>query len=277
MNIHLVTVIGDDVRLLPHMLRHYRRIGIDSFIVNVHLKHENDPIIDEARRVTDAFGCGISSISIGEWSDELNSRLYSSSKKHADDWYVIADLDEFHIYPANLRNLIETCGRKGYDYIEGCFIDRIAADGRLPEIESARAIEDQCPLGCVLTYSILGGYPLKVVAARGGVSLAVGNHYALGGKGCPIDECFVQVHHYKWLKGVVTRLKRREDLDKGRLTDRYRRECRRFLDYLDAHDERIDVSDSRLMAANCNPGYQHWPLIVETVRSISRTTGNEGG
>jgi len=273
MKIHLVTVVGDDLTLLPHMLNHYRRAGIESFIINVHAKTKSDPLLEEARRVAADFGLEISAVVVGEWSDALNSRLYAESKKYPEDWYVMADLDEFHRYPGGLSELIAECERKGYDYIEGCLIDRIAADGGLQEVTRDRSIEDQFPLGCVLTYAILQGYPMEVVAAKGWVRLSGANHYALNGKGCPVDDCLVQVHHYKWVKGLVGRLKRRQASDRGLLTDLYRQECARFIEYFYANNGRIDIADPRLLAAECTQDYRYWPLIVEAVKSNPNRPG----
>ena len=80
--IHLVTVIGSEVKLLGHMLRHYRQMGIGSFLINAHLRYRDDPIMREIEWFTDEFGCSLTSISIGEWSDELNTQIYSASRKH---------------------------------------------------------------------------------------------------------------------------------------------------------------------------------------------------
>jgi hypothetical protein len=274
MKVHLVTVIGADVTILPHMLRHYRGIGIDSFLINVHLKSEDDQIIHDVRKFTDEAGCGISSVSVGKWSEELNWQLYSASRKNADDWYIIADLDEFQKYPKDLLTIIEECEIKGYDYIEGCFIDRIAGDGSFPEVLYDRSIEDQFPLGCTFTYSVLGGYPIKVVAVKGYTNVAKGNHFAMTGNACPIEECFVEVHHYKWDKRVVNRMMHRANSDKRLVSDKYKQECQKFIDYFQANHGQIDISDPRLHVASCKPHYKYWGVIKETVLSIPIRPGH---
>src|SRR5258706_16136190 len=60
MRIHLTTAVGGYVRVLPHMLRHYRALGVESFFVHVNLLHEDDPILDQVRAL-----CDVTSVSIG--------------------------------------------------------------------------------------------------------------------------------------------------------------------------------------------------------------------
>lgn len=271
MQIHLLTVIGSDVKVLPHMLRHYGRMGIDSFLINVNLDHADDPIMDDVREALAEHDIEVSRIQIGPWNNDVNTRLYAESKENPDDWYIIADLDEFQEYPSDLREIIEQCEDKGYDYIEGCFIDRIAADGGFPEITSDSPLDEQFPLGCTFTHRILGGYPLKVVAAKGKVEVSVGNHNANGGVPCPVEECFVQVHHYKWDQSVVSRMwKRARNRDLGV----YMLACRRFVDYFQVNNGRIDVSDPRLLVAECNPQYKYWNFIKEEVQSYPNRPGH---
>jgi len=271
MKVHLVSVIGSDIKLLPHMLRHYRQMGIDSFLISLNLGYPGDPMIEEARRFMDEFGCEIYNVHVGEWTNEVNTRLYAESRKNPDDWYILADLDEFQEYPRDLFAIIEECESKGYDYIEGCFIDRIAADGGFPEIIYDRPIEDQFPLGCTFTYRMLGGYPLKVVAAKGHVSISVGNHNANTGVACPIDECFAQVHHYKWDKSVVNRMKQRAY---NKELGSYMVSCRRFVDYVRANNGRIDVSDPRLFVGKCKPQYEYWSFIKQEVQAYPNRPGH---
>ena len=271
MKIHLLTVIGSDVKVLPHMLRHYRRMGIDSFLINVNLDYPDDPVMDEVRKTTDEYGIEISRIHIGPWTNEVNTQLYAESRENPDDWYILADLDEFQEYPGDLREIIEECERKGYDYIEGCFIDRIAKDGGFPDVAYDSPIDEQFPLGCTFTHRILGGYPLKVAAAKGHVDISVGNHNANSGVACPVEECFVQVHHYKWDKSVVSRMwSRARNKDLGV----YMLSCRRFVDYFQANGGRIDVNDPRLFVAGCNPQYKYWDFIMEEVRSYPNRPGH---
>jgi len=44
MRIHLVTVVGESAHWLPHMLAHYRGLGIESFLIHAHLSRPDDPV-----------------------------------------------------------------------------------------------------------------------------------------------------------------------------------------------------------------------------------------
>jgi hypothetical protein len=270
MNIHLVTVIGSNVSLLPHMLTHYRRIGIESFIINVNLQDENDPAKGEVDKYISELRLGDTEIIVNNWverwSDITNATLYNRTcASRPNDWYVLADLDEFHAYPSNLFDIIEDCERCGFDYIEGCFIDRIASDGGLPVLRYDAPIEEQFPLGCVFTYRVLRGDPLKIVAAKGNVRLPQGNHFAMGGVGCPIEKYYIPVHHYKWVHGVLERMKYRAN-DEVR-KNIYKVECRRCYDYFMKNNGRMDITDPNLLVSECQPEYKYWGDILNKVRN----------
>lgn len=48
-----------------------------------------------------------------------------------DDWWGIADLDEFHVHNRPPTEVVAYCERHGYDYVEGSLLDHVTADGRL--------------------------------------------------------------------------------------------------------------------------------------------------
>jgi hypothetical protein len=270
MNVHLVTVIGSDVSLLPHMLRHYRRIGIDSIIINLNLKGEDDPVQSEVDKHLSEFRRDNTKIIVNNWverwSDDTNANLFNRTcASRPGDWYVLADLDEFQAYPHNLFDIINDCERLGFDYIEGCIIDRIAADGGLPTLRYDSDIEEQFPLGCVFTYRVLGGFPLKVVAAKGHVQLPTGNHYAVGGIGCPMDRHYIPVYHYKWAQGLLKRMEYRAN--NASWQNGYKVECRKCLDYFRQNNGRIDITDPNLLVSECQPEYKYWGYILDKVKA----------
>jgi len=246
------------------MLDHYRKIGIESFIINVHVERPDDPVLSEAKQIVSDFGCEIASVIVGKWSFAIHQEVYNKSRSgNADDWFLVADLDEFQVYPGNLFNIIEECEREGYEYIRGCFIDRIAADGSFPELRLDKPIEDQMPLGCIFTYRILGGHPLKVVAAKRHVTLGPGNHQPVNGIGCPITDCFVQVHHYKWVREITERLEYLANTASE--ASKYTLECRKFIEYYRANNGRIDIADPELYVSECKPEYKYWEQVKKAV------------
>src|SRR5262249_25518809 len=123
--------------------------------------------------------------------------------------------------------------------------------------------------GCIFTYSELGGLPFKIVAAKGYVRLKSGNHLAGNGVGCPISDCYVQVHHYKWVSGIIDRLEPRAN-DKEWVGAAYTSECKKFVDYYYTNNGRIEVDDPKLLTSECSPEYKYWNQIKDAVKAFKQ-------
>ena len=242
------------------MLAHYRELGVASFSVNAHLSHSADNVIEEVRAITEDFGCGIASVTVGNWQNDQVGIYQRSRRRYPNDWFILADQDELQIYPGNLIEILNECDRKGYDYLMGCLVDRVGRDGEFLEIVPNLSIWTQFPLGGFISYPMLGAHPGKVVAAKGHVSLTRGQHQALSRRGCPIEEYFIQVHHFKWVKGLVDRLAQRAEMLKNSKTSHWI-ESQRFVSYYYANNGRIDVSDPRFRVLACDREYGDWDCI----------------
>lgn len=267
---HLVTVVGGYVDVLPHMLAHYRSLGVASFIVHVHARAEDDPILEEAERITRDFGCGIASVTIGEWLHHTNRELYRATlESRPDQWFVIADQDELQAYPRELRSILKECEEQGYEYIEGCFVDRFARDGSFPTVRRDQSIWDQFPVAGFVSARLLEANPNKIVAAKGKVQLGPGQHYAMSGRGCPPEELYIPVHHFKWAAGVLERLERRAEFRRKR-GDRYWQESQRFVDYCRAHEGRLEMSETAFYLAEAMPEYPLWEEVKRLAREMAR-------
>jgi len=243
MAIHVTTAVGGYVKVLPHMLRHYRALGVESFFVHVNLLDDNDPILDKVRAV-----CEVTSVSVGGRLWRGNPDVHRAvMARHPDDWFIVADQDELQEYPRPLHEILELCDRRGYDFIEGTLVDRLAPGGVFGDVDPRGDIWEQFPLTALVTASLLGGEPRKVVAAKGSVVLHGGQHGAESGRGCPLEECHVPVHHFKWTAGIVERLRARVELLRQRGLP-FGEESERFLRYVAEHGEAIDVRDPRFFA-----------------------------
>ena len=274
MKIHLTTVVGSYVDVLPHMLNHYRSLGIDSFLVNAHIEQSADPVLDQVIEITGKFGCDLASITVGPWVDGLNSKIYRRTMESRPmDWFILADQDELQVYPRDLRACIEQCEARGYQYIEGAFLDRIAVDGGLPAVEQDRPIEAQFPLGGFISTPILGADPRKIVAAKGRVEIGPGQHHATGQRGCPADQYCIQVHHFKWVAGLVPRLMKRAAFSKRNKESKWK-ESERFISYHHENNGRIDTTDPRFYISDCAQGYPHWEQ-AKTMYSLHSEWRNE--
>jgi hypothetical protein len=260
MRIHLYTPVGGHIDLLTPMIAHYQQQGVDEISVHVQLAGPYDPVADEARLAAQRAGCSIASFCVGDWQTHQVAMRGAAMQRHPDDWWILADQDEFQTYPDTLRSLLAFCDRHGYDYITGALVDRLSADGGFPAIDLERPLGPQFPLGAFLTWPLLGGDPRKTVAAKGRVPLVIGAHWALAGVPCPIEDAFVPVHHYKWTAGVIDRLRARAAaLRRGGVA--HWEESARFIEYYETHAGRIDVSDERFLVGPCTPDYPHWPAV----------------
>lgn len=267
--VHVTTVVGGPfVRMLPVMLRHYSRLGVSSFFVNVQLSHPDDPAFDRVKAVTDAFGIEIASVTVGPWS-RVQKGIYAHSRQaHRHDWYILADQDELQVYPMPLVDLLEHCDAHGYDHITGCFVDRLAADGSLPPVDYGRAIEEQFPVKAFVSYPLSGCDPRKVVAAKGDVAIIRGQHYALNGRPCPMGVAFVQVHHFKWIDQLARDLAGRAALLKAENESHWTASAR-IISYLEQHNGRIDLTEPRFLASISGPGYDRWPDVTRFIEELN--------
>jgi hypothetical protein len=263
--IHLVTVVGSRLDLLPHMLRYYRGIGITSLLVNLHLDTYQSPLFHKACAICKTFGATIDGVFIGKWLQGVNPFLYwQTRRQHLDDWFILADVDEFQAYPRDVRLFLSDMDKQGYDYVQGCLLDRIGRDGTFPSVAEDMPVWEQYPLAGLVTYRILKANILKIVAAKGYVRLAPGQHGAVNGTGCPVEQECIQVHHFKWSSDVVTRLEHRVDLYTA-FNEVIWPESQRFIEYYRATGGRIDVDDPELLLVESALEYPHWNTVKEMI------------
>jgi hypothetical protein len=188
--------------------------------------------------------------------------------RYPDDWFVVADLDEFQVYDRPLADLVAWCDTHGYDYVEGCYLDRVAGDGSFPAVAPG-SLWDQFPLAGGISFPLCGATPTKVVLARGRIRLELGHHTAKEGRGVPHRDAYAQVHHFKWNDTVVERTRlRKSRFQTGTWRITYPAvlaETIRFLDHVDAHGGRIDVAEPLFMFHKCGDNYADHPQWTDMI------------
>src|ERR1044072_2353874 len=267
MKIHLASTIGHSVKVLPHMLNHYRSLGINSFILSVHLSHPADNFLHDIENVTRRFGIEISTVTVGDWQELEQSIYRQAMQKHPNDWFILADQDELQTYPKDIHEILAECEDEGYDFVAGCLVDRLSEDGSFPEVETTRSIWEQFPLGSMITWTLECANPRKVVAAKGYVEVEQGQHGVIRGRGCPVEKYFIPVHHFKWVNGIIEELEQRVEKFRQKGISHWI-ESQRFISHCQQHGGKIDLSNSDFMIAKCDPDYTYW----EEVRSSSLGT-----
>lgn len=283
MRVNLVTLCGQQVPTLSHMLQHYRDLVNDIYII-VHSLGEHDPIRERVQAIADDVGCGVYKSVIAEQFDPaFATQLYNEAmNKRPGEWWIIADPDEFHLYFDDIRQIIDECEAQGWSFVGGHFLDRFGPGGTLPKVEDTD-IWRQFPMAgvtrSIVTKSALIGKAegwapsWKICLAKGGVRLAAGQHCVLkeeGVVGYPLKRGLVQVHHFKWDSTVLSRhlhtldtLKRAE----GQEDDDVRRSYQTMYDYLIANDGKVNVADRRGLFVECpEPAFSAYPYWSEIVR-----------
>jgi hypothetical protein len=221
--IRSLTVIGHGTNLLPHFVEHYSKY-VDEIHLVVYETTNNPNLGKEVYELTEDYKnvkiVKVVKDRIYDWNKVTSLyNLYKS--KRPDDWWVIADIDEFHLYPYNnLQLLIDDCELNGWDIVRGGFIDRVGGGGEFPTIESDKSIWEQFPNAGFFRYPMSNACPNKICLVKGNVKITSGQHYAeFDGQTtwkwqgwnhpliAPYHDYSIQVHHFKWDATVIERIK----------------------------------------------------------------------
>lgn len=258
----LVTVVGGDIYMLDDMLAHYVDLGVGRISLNLHLSDPDSPVRETVTTIAAKHDTGIQATEVGPWSQEVNPRLYAQEMDaHPDTWYVIADQDELHRYPCDLQTLIEYCEVNGYDYVEGCLLDRLAEEGRLASVSDHEPMWTQYPHAGFVSQPLFGVCPKKVVLAKGHVALTWGQHGVRSGEGAPPEDVLIPVHHFKWTADVVDREQERSDLYQM-LDEPFSEESDRIVQYFEKKGRLAVLDEDRFLFRNIGEErYPEWETI----------------
>ena len=77
---------------------------------------------------------------------ERVTELYNEVKMtKPNEWWIVSDDDEFHLYPKPIREMIDECDENGWEFITGGFIDRIGENGTFPKVKKESNIWELFP------------------------------------------------------------------------------------------------------------------------------------
>ena len=179
--IRLVTVIGHGTNLLPHFINHYKKY-VDEINIAVYETDEHPLLGNE---ISELIGNDenikiVKVIKNETYNVDKATLLYNFIKSQKpNDWWVIANVNEFHLYPHdNLRYMVDNCEENGYQLVRGGVIDRIRPDNQFPEITKDQSIFDQYPTIGFFAHQMSKSNPNRVCVMRGHVELTPGQHYA---------------------------------------------------------------------------------------------------
>jgi hypothetical protein len=261
--IRLLTVIGHGTTLLPHFIKHYQQY-VDEINIAV---YETDMFPTLANEVSQIIG------------NQDNVKILKVIKDRVFDW-VIADIDELHLYPNdNLNYLVDNCEKYGYQLVRGGFIDRIGEGGEFTEIVPEVSLFDQFPNAGFFRYPMSKACPNKVCVMKGHIEITSGQHYAkiLGqttwrwqGWNHPLinPHSFVQVHHFKWDSTSIERIQAVANLKQEYA---YSDEYKLMYDQLRKSRFKIDLNNPEFMfekGENKFRSYKQWDKLIKTIISI---------
>jgi len=279
--INLVTVVGHNTTILPHMLNYYKDIVNDIFVV-VYRQSEDDGILEEINNL------GIKPYKVvtePKFNWERVTQLYNEVKQtKPDEWWVVSDDDELHVYPKPLREMVTECDQNGWEFITGGFIDRIGENGEFPKVQNDSNIWELFPFGGFFRYPMSGAMPNKCCVMKGSVDVTPGQHFAVIGdtdtwrergwnhpRRYPVGrgEGFIQVHHFKWDSTVLERLKEVSETKKNYT---YWREYKKMYDSILKNDFKIDLFNDEFMferlSKNKHWEYSKWNRITKKIIGI---------
>lgn len=233
--------VAHDLPLLQPFVRHYRALGVAPEHMHILLNGgaADAANLAHARDILKAEGCAEPTL----WTEAYTSgamwaqrRALQSRIAGADDWVISADVDEFHDYPAKLPRLLARCDDWGVDCVQGVFIDRVAADGRLAPLPLGASpwthYPVQAEIMCALakTGAKHDWYgTVKIMAIKGDLLPSRGGHHPLNGQhrqprfllGRPLGAFPMihrpwlrfripfRVHHFKWTDRLIPSLQQR--------------------------------------------------------------------
>jgi hypothetical protein len=227
----MITADGFRPALLNYFVEHYAKLGImhENMLFTIQMDESTDPrklsvLIDKLTSWNIYFD-----VQIGSWTSEslmfhqAHKLLFCTDKN---DWIVVADSDEFHEYPrGNLTSFVKELTIKGYNFVNGIFLDRVSRGGSLEKIDESKHLFQQFPMGCRVHRRLSLGTPKKVMIFRGNLRINRGHHrlalcwfwqrrnqlFLTPWSSCPPQQIEIispypkrlNVHHFKWLNGQL--------------------------------------------------------------------------
>ena len=278
--IRLVTVTGSRTNTLWHMLSYYKD-RVDEIYVVVY-EWDGFSTYDDVLAITKQFPNVriVDRVVAEKYNWEMVTTLYNKTKMlHPNDWWVVADDDEFHKYSKDLYKIVSDCDKNGWELVRGGFIDRIGENGTFPEIDNDEDIFEQFPLAGFFRYPLSGACPNKICILKGYIELTPGQHYAkIDGHTtwkwqgwnhpliAPVNEYNVQVHHFKWDSTCIERIKAVADIKQ---LYSYSDEYKKMYQALRSNNFEIDITDSRFMIEHAGFwGYNQWNRLFKIIISI---------
>ncbi len=119
----LVTVTGSRTNTLRHFFSYYENL-VDEIYVVVY-EWEGSSTYNEVEIIAKDFPNVkiVDRLVAEKYNWEIVTSLYNKTKMlHPNDWWVVADDDEFHEYSKDIDSITEECELNGWELVRGGFI-----------------------------------------------------------------------------------------------------------------------------------------------------------
>lgn len=275
--LNLVTVVGENTHILPHMLKHYED-KVDNIYVVVYRQKDNDTILEEVEEL------GIKPywvVTEPKYHWQRVTDIYNTVKlSKPDDWWIVSDDDELQVYPRPIEEIIKQAEKGNHTFVTGGFLDRIGPDGSFPIVNKESNLHREFPYAGFFRYPMSGACPNKVTLMKGNQEITSGQHYALFKDGTnswgkehpkrfPIQECFTQVHHFKWDSTCIRRIKKVANIKEEYS---YSEEYQKMYDQIRNSDWRINIDNPEYLVEKLTNfsyieynDYSHWNILRDKI------------
>lgn len=224
----LASLVGEQ-QLLPHFVKHYTSIGITEF----HFAIQRGSSFPKTTSDVNIYPIYSGPPCIGQ--DTITVRNLQRWLIAENEWFMIADGDEFMRYLCPLDEIIAEAESNDCTWVLGRLVDRIAGDCSLPPVLPDSDLDILFPQRLLFT-QFLGGPINKAVLIKGQTLFFPGHHYCHGA----MLDMAIEIDHYKWHEGVLNRLKSRVELYR-KLGYEWRNQSEAFLSMV-ADSGKIDLS-----------------------------------
>ena len=197
----------DDVRLLPHFLRHYERSGVTEFHVATpqHLAGSIESVSHNYRVIQYHDFDAVASFTGGA---EAVTQMREVAQR-AGEWVVIVDLDEFVEFPEPVTTLAEKAEAESANIVRGVMYDRFAIDGQLKDFADDSDLSALFPVRARFRKFVMEGNEIKGVLVKGDLKSFAAHHKFYDE--WPYSE-MLEISHYKWNDRALYRTRMARDM-----------------------------------------------------------------
>ena len=181
----LITTDYEGHSVVPHFMRHYKKLGVPYERFYVDLLHDPslpDTGLVQAQKLFGSAGAHCRTLYHPYTPDLQDQAMVSALSKmpmHAEDWVMVPDMDEFFTFDGNqtVVDVVTAMNSELATYAMGEMLDHVAAGGELISVGNSMEIWNQFPLICPVTATVAKGLPAKVSVFKAYLRTGAGHHH----------------------------------------------------------------------------------------------------